>query len=124
MSAIGSKLDDFGDNQLAFNCPGCGEVHVVAVGPAANGTPRPIWRFNGNGNAPTFTPSVLSRSGHYMDGDTKECWCTYETRFKRPSPFKCVTCHSFVTDGQIQFLGDCTHSLAGQTVPLPDWSES
>lgn len=27
-------------------------------------------------------------------------------------------CHSFVTDGNIQFLSDCTHSLAGQTVPL------
>ncbi|MGT2429227.1 hypothetical protein ACU4HD_11865 [Cupriavidus basilensis] len=24
-------------------------------------------------------------------------------------------CHSFVTDGHIQFLGDCTHALAGQT---------
>lgn len=30
-----------------------------------------------------------------------------------------AVCHSFVRDGQIEFLGDCTHSLAGQTVPLP-----
>ena len=30
-------------------------------------------------------------------------------------------CHSFVTDGNIQFLSDCTHSLAGQTVPLEAW---
>ena len=29
-------------------------------------------------------------------------------------------CHSFVTDGRIQFLGDCTHDLAGHTVELPD----
>jgi hypothetical protein len=29
-------------------------------------------------------------------------------------------CHSFVTDGKIQFLGDCTHALAGQTVELPE----
>jgi hypothetical protein len=29
-------------------------------------------------------------------------------------------CHSFVTDGRIQFLSDCTHELAGQTVDLPD----
>ena len=27
----------------------------------------------------------------------------------------------FVTDGNIQFLADCTHALAGQTVPMPDW---
>lgn len=30
-------------------------------------------------------------------------------------------CHSFVVDGQMQFLGDCTHALAGQTVPIPEW---
>jgi hypothetical protein len=29
-------------------------------------------------------------------------------------------CHSFVTNGKIQFLADCTHKLAGQTVELPD----
>jgi len=34
-----------------------------------------------------------------------------------------VVCHSFVTDGRIQFLGDCTHTLAGQTVDLPDWTD-
>jgi hypothetical protein len=36
-------------------------------------------------------------------------------------------CHSFVTDGKIQFLNDCTHSLKDQTVDLPDvpagWNE-
>lgn len=30
-------------------------------------------------------------------------------------------CHSFVTDGFIQFLADCKHAMAGQTVPLPAW---
>jgi hypothetical protein len=33
-----------------------------------------------------------------------------------PSPL----CHSFVRDGRIEFLSDCTHSLAGQTVELPE----
>ena len=27
----------------------------------------------------------------------------------------------FVVDGRIQFLGDCTHELAGQTVDIPGW---
>lgn len=31
----------------------------------------------------------------------------------------CHTCHSFVRDGQIEFLSDCTHALAGKTVSLP-----
>jgi len=29
-------------------------------------------------------------------------------------------CHSFVRDGRIEFLSDCTHALKGQTVDLPD----
>jgi hypothetical protein len=30
-------------------------------------------------------------------------------------------CHVFITNGQIQFLDDCTHALKGQTVPIPAW---
>lgn len=30
-------------------------------------------------------------------------------------------CHSYITDGKIKFLADCHHSLAGQTVEIPDW---
>lgn len=58
------------------------------------------WQFNGDFEHPTFTPSYVVRSGNAL-GDT--------------------VCHSFVTDGKIQFLGDCTHALAGQTVDLPDF---
>ncbi len=29
-------------------------------------------------------------------------------------------CHSFIEKGKIRFLPDCTHSLAGQTVDLPE----
>lgn len=29
-------------------------------------------------------------------------------------------CHSFIKDGMIQFLGDCTHELKGKTVKLPE----
>jgi hypothetical protein len=30
-------------------------------------------------------------------------------------------CHSFVVDGRMQFLSDCTHVMAGQTVDIPVW---
>lgn len=30
-------------------------------------------------------------------------------------------CHSFVTDGKIRFLNDCTHDKAGQILDLPEW---
>jgi hypothetical protein len=29
-------------------------------------------------------------------------------------------CHSFVKNGQIQFLSDCQHELVGQTIELPN----
>lgn len=102
-------------NRLAFFCPGCQEVHAVTVAPAS-----PTWGFNGNYEAPTFTPSVKVTSGHYIDGHKGDsCWCTYNRDHPdKPAPFKCSVCHSFVRDGKIQFLGDCTHALAGQTIPL------
>lgn len=54
------------------------------------------WKFNGDFEKPTFKPSYLSK------------W-----------PENNV-CHSFVTDGKIRFLNDCTHELKGKTVLLPD----
>ena len=87
------------DGSLWFFCNGCDLPHSLNVGPGAG----PRWGYNDNAEAPTFTPSVLSRYG--MHG-------------------KDVVCHSFVTDGRIQYLGDCTHILAGQTVDLPNWEES
>lgn len=99
---------------LAFRCPGCDETHMVGPG----------WTYNGNPDAPTFTPSVLVKSGHFIEGRAgKDCWCTFEERIGRKPQFSCKVCHSFVTDGQIQFLGDCTHALAGQTVALPEWDD-
>ncbi|MDB5358827.1 MAG: hypothetical protein JWO51_124 [Rhodospirillales bacterium] len=100
---------------LTFFCPGCQERHQVTT----NG-PNP-WGWNGDLVRPTFTPSVLVTSGHFMPGrDGKNCWCIYSaTHPDEPASFVCKRCHSFVTDGQIQFLGDCTHALAGKTVPLP-----
>lgn len=102
--------------QLLFWCPGCNCEHQVYVGDG----PGTRWGFNGDYERPTFTPSVLIQSGHYAPGHKAgSCWCTYNAqRPDNPSPFKCYVCHSFVKNGQIQFLGDCTHALAGQTVPL------
>lgn len=64
----------------------------------------PVWGWNDSQERPTFSPSLLIRWTH---GETHEPRC----------------CHSFVRDGQIQFLGDCTHALANQTVDLPGVNE-
>lgn len=120
MSAFGSKLRHWaggGKEGYTFRCPGCNEAHTVQT--SAGG-----WGFNGSAEKPTFTPSVLVRTGHHAPGHSGNCWCTYNAEHPdKPAPFTCKVCHSFVTDGQIQFLSDCTHELAGKTVPLPDWKE-
>jgi len=96
MSALSPILRSMAGGRVAFWCPGCDSCHAIPVeGPKA-------WGYNGNPSAPTISPSILVT------------WEEGEAREKR-------VCHSFVRDGSIQFLGDCTHALAGQTVPLPVW---
>ena len=110
---VGAKLNRLSDGSLMFWCPGCDTAHRVTVGDG----PGPRWGWNGSGDFPTFTPSILVRTGHYVQPDGGHC-----DRSGDPDwPCDCICCHSFVTDGRIQFLGDCTHGLAGQTVDLPDW---
>lgn len=112
MSAFGSKLRRAGAGLVIFYCPGCRSGHQVRVDPAFGSA----WGFNGNGNAPTFTPSVLVKGSQRLTEDEYQRVMAGET-VKTAE----LVCHSFVTDGRIQFLSDCTHALAGQTVDLPDW---
>lgn len=83
--------------QVRFLCPGCGDLHVLNTDPKKG---RPCWTFNRDLGRPTLSPSILARV-FAVDGVTVRS-----------------VCHSYVTLGQIQFLGDSTHSLAGQTVKL------
>lgn len=111
MSQLSAKLRSLQGGSLMFFCPGCQEAHAVST---------PGWTFNGDVEKPTFVPSILVRSGHYAKA-TDSCWCTYNKEHpENPTTFKCYQCHSFVTNGRIQFLGDSTHALANQTVDLPD----
>tara|TARA_R110002049_G_scaffold23545_10_gene83634 strand:- start:26651 stop:26980 length:330 start_codon:yes stop_codon:yes gene_type:complete len=101
---------------VAFKCPGCGDMHALRV----EGDVRPKWSYNGNPDAPTFTPSIDYKTGHFCKDHSGECWCTWKDEDGKASGFDCIHCHSFVTDGRIQFLNDCSHALAGQTVDLPE----
>lgn len=105
-------------------CPACkcGHLFNTVAGPNGVGGQKPVWTFNGNQEKPTFRASMLVKSGHYAGGDSSgECWCTFEKRRGKPAPFECTLCHSYVTDGRIEFLSDCSHDLRGQTVDLPDF---
>ncbi len=73
-----------------FNCPGCGITHGF----------NNNWNFNQDYDKPTISPSILVRG--------------YSSKGKE------IQCHSYITDGNIQFLNDCNHELAGKTVELPE----
>jgi len=60
------------------------------------------WSFNGDLENPTFRASMLVKHHRRSLG---------------------IICHSFVTDGKIQFLNDSTHELSGQTIDLPDFDK-
>lgn len=88
-------------------CPGCNDWHHFAVdNPFRNGA---RWTWNGDVNAPTFEPSMNIRIGPMP-----------AVPEGRPDAGQIKVCHYFLRNGQIEFLSDCTHALAGQTVPLPD----
>lgn len=111
---------------VRIDCPGCGHkvINTDWTPPgyrrAVRAPGTAIWTFDGNLLRPTFMPSLLWRSGHYC-GTTpaSDCaMCKHAAEHGLPSA--CCICHSWVRDGRIQFLPDCTHQLAGQTVDLPE----
>lgn len=61
------------------------------------------WEFNGDTESPTFSPSLLV----YADNNGYQ-----------------VRCHSFVRNGMIEYLNDCEHNMAGQTVEIPQYEIS
>jgi hypothetical protein len=95
-----------------FWCPGCEDAHGVTVD-TPNG-----WTWNGDLEHPTFNPSVKV-SGVQWSADMG----LHKTNHA-VAPGESTVCHSFVREGQIEFLSDCTHNLASQTVDLPAWPYS
>jgi len=75
----------------AIWCPACDNFHIFDA----------RWTWNGDTEKPTFNPSFKS-------------WSEYGPERKLH------VCHSFVRNGEWQYLSDCTHRHAGQTVPVPD----
>jgi len=89
-----SKIED--RRGYAFRCPGCECAHFIQTNPAFN----PCWTFNGDVERPTVSPSIMVRQPWKKNGSV---------------------CHSFIKEGMIRFLNDCTHGLAGRTVELPEF---
>lgn len=106
--ALASNGDTPG-RRVHFWCPACDDAHGITV-ESPNG-----WTWNGDLEHPTFDPSV--KVGGVQ-------WPT-DSGFHKPNhavaPGQPIVCHSYVRGGRIEYLGDCTHALKGQTVDLPPW---
>lgn len=109
MARIGKKLRSLEGGRVAFMCPGCGMMHHVTVDGSRG------WTWNSDADAPTFSPSVLVQGTIPITDEEHARIMAGEKVETKP-----LRCHSFVRDGHIQFLNDCTHELAGQTVELPN----
>lgn len=84
--------------RLLFRCPACAATsRFFPSGHAVNDS----WAFNGDMDRPTLSPSVKCKTVH-------------------PETGAAYICHFFVRDGQIEYCGDCTHAMAGKTVPMLD----
>ena len=85
---------------LAALCPACGFEHSFSVDLEGHGrhTGNDVWTFDGDYGNPTFSPSMLSN----------------RDKVDEHHPL----CHSFLEDGAWRFLGDCSHEMAGQSVPM------
>lgn len=90
-----SRVVDQTDQTVGWmiECPACKSGHLFDQ----------RWEFNGDVERPTFKGSMLSNGR--ADAVVNET---------------APRCHSYVTDGRIEYLADCSHAMAGQTVDLPD----
>lgn len=96
---LSKKLVKIDDDCMAWFCPGCDMLHPVYLARDPSDKNQSIWRFDGNLECPTFTPSVVTKLS-----DVKKC-------------------HVFVIQGKIQYLDDCWHHLRSTTIDLPDVPE-
>lgn len=106
--------------RLSWWCPGCSMAHqVITEGEDA-------WGWNGSADKPSFSPSVKVQWSSLSQAAQEKDHAFYARHGRHMTPAELpydqhYVCHSYVTDGQMQFLHDCTHHLVGQAVQIPDW---
>jgi len=94
-----------------FWCPGCADYHMFRTEPwkrvkfvdgvyvESDGF---VWQFNGDVDCPTFSPALLVKGRDKKTGKRR------------------TICHVFVRDGQLEYMDDAGHFLAGKTVEMED----
>lgn len=99
------KIEKSTENTWKFWCPGCDSAHVVSD----------AWQVDVE--TTTITPSVLVHGHRKLIDDS----LIGDALLAPTNITETPRCHSFVTNGRIQYLADSTHARAGQTVDLTDW---
>lgn len=80
-----------------FWCPGCKCGHSYHV---------PRWSFDRNVENPTFRPSLRLQCNDTADRSMR------------------TVCHLHITNGSIEYCGDCSHELNGKTIPMEPFPEN
>ncbi len=128
MGLLSSKLKNWvnpanGDEGVSYYCQGCEMHHSIKTKGAL------AWGWNGDVEKPVFTPSVLVTGRDFTEKGHAdlEAWHAAGCPDRNGEPFESVNvvCHTFVgcngaQPGEVIFLSDCTHKLAGTVQPLPD----
>lgn len=105
------KENSPGDGIMVIKCP-AGHYHYIHTRkdkPNGNGV---AWKFNGDMEKPTFSPSINERTGTFVDPDVKG-----DPDWLKENSWHC---HFIVHMGRITFCGDCSHDLKKRTMDLPD----
>lgn len=78
------------------------KVRIIPIQTTGKREGTSNWTWNGDLNAPTLRPSIL-------------------TTWEGGDPFQKVVCHSYVENGVVSFLYDSSHDLSGKSRPLLDF---
>jgi hypothetical protein len=119
-----------------FYCPGCKEVHQIAITPNVNEFGQTWELTNKNVKSPTITPSILSTIKRLIVDNKQENSNVEQTKIQQENNdnseqentvkelvkdnILTSVCHFNITDGKIEFLPNSTHELSGQIVDMLD----
>lgn len=105
---------------FAHWCPACGEMHLLYCDETHI---HAGWRMtNADIHHPSFSPSY-KHEGKQTVKDATGRWTGEWVTDPATGRALDFCCHYIITDGNIHYCADCTHSMSGQTIPMPDIPE-
>ena len=87
--------------ELNMPCPLPNRTLPIILSGSRDEAKGVVWSWNGDTEKPTLKPSILTSGGRY-----------YDDKYVK------IRCHTFVNDGMVKFLPDCSHEFANQTIEL------